>query len=157
MGGLIIVGYPGVGKTSISKLYNGYVDLESSNFDFQDDVVQYCKVALNIAEQNKVVFVSSHKSVREYLNSIPFPENIKMIYLMPDFDMKEIWDWQLEMRYRSTGLEKDRKALVRCYENFGDDILDMKSDGVESIIISKEDFLFNLFERIEKKISKYIK
>ena len=71
--GLIICGYPGVGKSSIAGWHN-CIDLESSFFSHRADipqkldywVPQYCQVAIDLALQGYTVFTSTHHAVIEY-------------------------------------------------------------------------------------------
>ena len=69
---MILVGYPGVGKSSISNSRMYYVDLESSNFTINGSkdlgwVVPYINVAIDLCKQGYDVFVSSHFVVRNEL------------------------------------------------------------------------------------------
>lgn len=71
---MIIIGFPGIGKSSVTHAYDGdinttgYIDLESSNFVKDENwVKEYCDLAIDLELQGYNVFVSSHKKVREYL------------------------------------------------------------------------------------------
>lgn len=71
---MIIIGFPGIGKSSVTRAYDGdinttgYIDLESSNFVKDENwVKEYCDLAIDLELQGYNVFVSSHKKVREYL------------------------------------------------------------------------------------------
>ena len=69
---MIIIGYQGIGKSTLANKNINYIDLESSNF-FIDGKRQenwfiiYCNIANHLSEQGKNVFVSSHEVVRESL------------------------------------------------------------------------------------------
>ena len=69
---MIIIGYQGIGKSSVSGADSGCIDLESSNFwnegvRADDWYIYYCNIALDLSKQGFTVFTSSHKEVREYL------------------------------------------------------------------------------------------
>ena len=75
--GMIVVGFPGIGKTSISFGKNNFVDLESSCFNIVDLVTNkktkpdnweklYVSVAYDLAKEGKHVCVSNHRLVINY-------------------------------------------------------------------------------------------
>ena len=132
--GLIIIGYPGIGKTSRAGKDN-CIDLEISCFgDPEDtnarDFLSYCDTAINLALQGYTVFISSHKQVRDYLHHIRAVgyKLIPIVIICPPIDLKYEWFDKLEKRYKKTGLEKDLRALRHVYEHYADDIIDMVSD-----------------------------
>ena len=60
--GAIISGYQGIGKSTLSKAGNGYIDLESGNFfadgyRADDWYVVYSQIAIHLAEQGYRVFI----------------------------------------------------------------------------------------------------
>ena len=72
---MIIIGYQGIGKSTLSARNLKYVDLESSNFWFDDPETKqrvrhfnwyemYCNVAEYLSRQGYVVFVSSKTSCK---------------------------------------------------------------------------------------------
>lgn len=69
---MIIIGYPGIGKSTLAGKDHKFIDLESSNFKIEDERSEdwykvYCKVAEDLSRQGYIVFVSSHLAVREAL------------------------------------------------------------------------------------------
>lgn len=69
---MIIIGYQGIGKSSLVKEDKQFIDLESSNFKIggkrPDGWEQmYCETALDLSRQGHVVFTASHKCIRDYL------------------------------------------------------------------------------------------
>lgn len=120
---MVIVGYQGIGKSTLAKNGNGFIDLESSNF-FIDGVrspdwyIPYCKIALNLSAQGYDVFVSSHQVVRTYLADHHVQD---LVIACPSKDLKDEWIAKLANRYQSTNLDKDFKAwknaVVRYDEN----------------------------------------
>ena len=112
--GAVIVGYQGIGKSTLAKSGNGYIDLESGNFwvdgkRTDDWYIPYCKIAVHLAEQGYKVFVSSHAVVREYLASLP--KTIPLFACFPSYSLKDTWITKLQVRYERTQLEKDYKML----------------------------------------------
>ena len=58
---MILMGYPGVGKSTFCKKTPYAIDLESSLF--HDIFELYVDVALDLSRQNKLVMVSCHNEV----------------------------------------------------------------------------------------------
>lgn len=137
MKGLIIIGYQGIGKSSIGG-WDDCVDLESSSFYIDGkrdeswcDV--YCRIAINIASQGYTVFTSSHKVVREKFKSMMaahvIPRKVgKIVIFCPDKNMKEDWIKRLEKRYMKTKLEKDIRALRNAEQCYEQNIHDLVND-----------------------------
>lgn len=103
---MIIIGYPGIGKTSVSGKENSIIDLESSNFHDKDQPHNwqetYCKVALDLSRQGFIVCISSHSSVYSTLARLCSCNNSdKIIFLYPDSspEMRKSWVEKLETRY----------------------------------------------------------
>lgn len=120
---MVIVGYQGIGKSTLAKTKNGFIDLESSNFFIDgkrstDWYIPYCKIALNLSAQGYNVFVSSHEVVRTYLADHHTQE---LAVVCPSKDLRDEWIEKLARRYQTTNLDKDFKAwknaVVRYDEN----------------------------------------
>lgn len=133
---MIILGYPGIGKSAVCKNRSGWVDLESSNFDLKTDdgVAQYCCVAMDLSDQGKTVFVSTHENVRKFFESVPKRSFVAVVY--PKLELKEAWIKRLTARYNKTGLIKDRRALSRAEENYENDIEALMTSPLTQIQIS---------------------
>ena len=110
---MIIIGYPGVGKTSLAGRYNQYIDLESSHFNdaFGEKpsgwFIPYCKVAEDLSKQGYRVFVSCHKEVQEYFNK----SNEYVIVVYPAIELKEQWLDRIKKRFENEPSIKNDKAL----------------------------------------------
>lgn len=114
---MIIIGFPGIGKSSVTRAYDGdtnttgYIDFESSNFVKDDNwVKEYCCLALDLDLQGYNIFVSSHKAVREYLAE----KQDVFQDIMEVFPSKEIrTDWlnRLESCYMKCKTDKNERAL----------------------------------------------
>lgn len=126
--GMIIIGYQGIGKSTLSKNGNGYIDLESSNFWIDgkradDWYIPYCNIAIHLAEQGYIVFTSSHAVVRNYLAENG--KEIKIAVCCPHYSIKNEWIKKLEDRYNKTKLEKDYKAWKNAEDRYSENIAEM--------------------------------
>lgn len=142
---MIIIGFPGIGKSSVTRAYDGdtnttgYIDLESSNFVKDDNwVKEYCNLAIDLDLQGYNVFVSSHKDVREYLMDRQdiFPD------IMEIFPLKELrteWLNRLESRYMKCKTAKNERALNYMRNNFDTAVDEMERDAIiHKVRITKE-------------------
>jgi hypothetical protein len=123
---MIIIGYQGIGKSSLAGRDHKYIDLESGNFwvdgkRAEDWYKPYCQIANHLSQQGYVVFTSSHEVVRKEL------ENSKELVVVcyPSLKLKDMWIDKLENRYRDTGLEKDYKALMNAKDRFEENIKEL--------------------------------
>lgn len=137
--GIIVIGYQGIGKSTLAKEGTGYIDLESSNFwingkRYDDWYIPYCNIALHLAEQGHVVFTSSHDVVRNYLASKD--TDIKIAVCYPSHDVKNAWIKKLEDRYNQTNLEKDYKAWKNAEDRYDENIDEIMNSGFYRIIIT---------------------
>ena len=130
---MIVVGYQGIGKSTLAGRDYKYIDLESGNFWIDgrraDDWYKpYCKIAEHLSAQGYIVFVSSHEVVRQYLveNS---RELVVLVY--PSIELKEAWINKLEKRYIKSGLEKDYKALMNAKYSYIENIRELQESCIE--------------------------
>ena len=130
---MIVVGYPGIGKSTLAGRDYKYIDLESGNFWIDGERAEdwykpYCKIAEHLSEQGYIVFVSSHEVVRQYLieNS---RELVALVY--PSIEMKDAWIDKLEKRYIKSGLEKNYKALINAKYNYVENIRELQESCIE--------------------------
>lgn len=138
---MIIIGYQGIGKSSISGRNSGRIDLESGNFWNNDTrpndwYVYYCNIAEHLSKQKFTVFTSSHKEVRERLKFSN--ENIWVIY--PSLYLKDQWIKRLEERYNKTNLLKDYKALKNAETMFEYNINDLAQSPFKHCEIGTIDY-----------------
>ena len=142
---MIIIGFPGIGKSSVTRAYNGdtnttgYIDLESSNFVKDDNwVKEYCDLAIDLELQGYKVFVSSHKKVREYLaeRQDVFPD---IVEVFPSNELRTEWLNRLESRYMKCKTAKNERALNYMRNNFDDSVDEMEHDAIiHKVRITKE-------------------
>jgi hypothetical protein len=123
---MIIIGYQGIGKSSLAGKDYKYIDLESGNFwvdgkRAEDWYKPYCQIAEHLSRQGYTVFTSSHKVVRDQLMNSS--EVVVLAY--PSLKLKDLWIDKLENRYRETGLEKDYKALMNAKDRYDENIQEL--------------------------------
>ena len=124
--GAIVVGYPGVGKTTVSTDRVEFIDLESKCFYIDKDkepnwYIAYCNVAIDLASQGYTVFVSSHKSVQQYLKS-HLPDSANLSCCVPSLELKNQWIYKLLCRYEESGLQADYRAYCRARDHYIEDV-----------------------------------
>lgn len=132
---MIIIGYPGIGKSTVARNHDNIIDLESSCFwKYEEDVtlnktgaksrhddwyIYYCQMAQHLSSQGYTVFVSSHREVREFLSKHN-EEPVAAIY--PSMKIKNEWIKRLNDRYHNTTSEKDLRALRQAQSSFDSDV-----------------------------------
>lgn len=131
---MIITGYQGIGKSTLAKVSDKIIDLESSCFwkydkyDLKkegnktrpdDWFVYYCQMAQYLSKQGYIVFVSCHPEVRKFL-SIHSEERFFAIF--PSKSIKNDWLKRLKDRYDQSGSEKDLRALEHAEKFYDSDI-----------------------------------
>ena len=131
---MIIVGYQGIGKSSISNSDTHCIDLESSNFFVggkrpDDWHKYYVNIAKHLSAQGYTVFVSSHKVVRDELKATN-AEDVAVCF--PTIDIKEQWIERLRDRYKRTVLDKDLRALLNAEQNYASSIAELCTEAVEN-------------------------
>ena len=134
--GKIVVGYQGIGKSTLAFHNNRVIDLESSNFFVDGErpanwYIIYCKIARALCKQGYIVCVSSHKEVREELARNPAS---KQVIVYPTLALKEAWIAKLRYRFDETQSMKDFKALRNAEDCFDKNIIDLENqEGFEKI------------------------
>ena len=160
MKGLIICGYPGIGKSSIAG-WNNCIDLESSYFSFRNGapqkfnewVPQYCRVAMDLAKQGYTVLTSTHEQVIKYFiehaqGTELSPSLLGVAVFCPDYRHKPEWIERLNNRLCQDAtdrlstdiLQKDLRALKRIMEHFDEDIDFLYNCGLSVYIPSYMDY-----------------
>jgi nucleoside-triphosphatase THEP1 len=144
---MIIIGYQGIGKSTLAKKHKNFIDLESGCFWVdgvrpQDWYKYYCQIAEHLSQQGYVVFTSSHKEVREELKK----SKELVVCCIPSLKLKDAWIEKLKKRYDESGLEKDYKAWKNAEACYEENIKDIIDDGFYTYII--KDMNYNLREVI---------
>lgn len=110
---MIIIGYPGIGKSTLAGRYKEYIDLESSHFNNvlgekrSSWYIPYCRVAEDLSRQGYRVFVSCHREVQEYFNK----SNEYVMVIYPAIELKEQWLDKVKKRFENEPSIKNAKAL----------------------------------------------
>ena len=110
---MIIIGYPGIGKSTLAGRYKDYIDLESSNWNNPDNTKpdnwwwSYGKVAEDLSRQGYRVFVSCHKEIQNYFRE----SNEEVMICYPDFELRDEWINKLKLRYDKDHSQKNKNAL----------------------------------------------
>ena len=123
---MIVIGYQGIGKSTLAGRDHKFIDLESGNFwvdgkRADDWYKPYCQIAEHLSQQGYIVFTSSHEVVRNQL--INSKEVVVVVF--PSLNLKNLWIDKLENRYRETGLEKDYKALMNAKDRYDENIREL--------------------------------
>ena len=119
--GLIICGYPGIGKSSIAG-WNNCIDLESSLFSHYENscrksddiwVREYCNLAYYLALQGYTVMTSTHAAVIDCFDrlKVTYYKDVPIVIFCPRYDMKKAWAIRLVNRYLNSENEKDLRAF----------------------------------------------
>lgn len=139
---MIVIGYQGIGKSTLAGRDHKFIDLESGNFwvdgkRADDWYKPYCQIAEHLSQQGYIVFTSSHEVVRKQLEYSK--EVVVVVY--PSLNLKNLWIDKLENRYRETGLEKDYKALMNAKDRYDDNIRELANSNFNfKIMLSKADY-----------------
>lgn len=126
---MIVIGYQGIGKSTLAGRGHKYIDLESGNFWVDgkraDDWYKiYCNIAEHLSQQGYIVFVSSHEVVRRRLEL----SNELVVLIYPQEGLRDAWIDKLNARYKETGLVKDYKALMNAAERYNDNICELAAE-----------------------------
>ena len=141
--GMIIVGYQGIGKSTLAYHNKRVIDLESSNFCVhgersKDWHIVYCNIARALCRQGYIVCISSHKQVREELAVNPAQ---KQIIIYPAPILKDKWIAKLRYRYEKSRSEKDYKAFKNAEDCYDENIADLANQvGFNKISFASMDY-----------------
>lgn len=142
---MICLGYQCIGKSTLCNNRNisfKYIDLESSSFRNKEGIrpddwyVYYCNVAEHLSRQHNIVFVSTHKEVRDILKDSE--ENVVCIF--PSLELKDKWIEKLENRYNTTKSDKDYRAWKNALQYYEENIKDLMTCGIPYIEIKDMDY-----------------
>lgn len=153
---MIIIGYQGIGKSSLAGRRNEYIDLESSNFNDldgkkpQDWYRTYCKVAEDLSRQGYRVFVSCHKEVQECL----LGSNEYILLCYPSVELEEQWLDKLQMRYERDPSDKNLAALETAKKYYRQHIVALDNSSHKYKLVLK-DINYTLDNEIDNAIFKW--
>ena len=153
---MIISGYQGIGKSTLAGK-NNCIDLESGNFwvdgKRSDDWYKpYCQIANHLSEQGYIVFVSSHKVVREELMN----SKEQVFVVFPAINLKEQWVKKLKERYEKTNLDKDYRALMNAKARYKENISELMLGNIKFYEITNMNYDLNeIVDYLEYKSKNY--
>lgn len=136
---MIIIGYPGIGKTTLAKKSNKFIDLESSSFKVSCDIewyLNYCLVTADLSKFGFTIFVSSHKEVRHILSNYSIP----ILSIFPSINLREKWIEKLYNRYEKDPSIKNMLSYERARTKYKDDIEELIKEEFNKIIIRDMDY-----------------
>ena len=137
---MIIIGYPGIGKSTLAKKNDKIIDLDSSCFRKYDKedlykrgkgvkpnnwYIYYCQVAQELSKQGYLVFVSSHKEVRDFLN---VHNNEKVCIIFPNESLATDWKHKLWRRYDEIPTDKNFRAMEHVNKYFERDVREISEE-----------------------------
>lgn len=142
---MIVIGYQGIGKSTICKDNPRYIDFESSALKMFGRrppgwEMPYCQMAIWLSKQGYVVFTSSHKEVRKLLTE----SNEYCIAIAPSAELEKEWIAKLSTRYEESRLEKDRLAYLNAQDRYVENIAEIVKDVENVVVINRMDYDLNL-------------
>ena len=138
---MIIIGYQGIGKSTLANKDDKFIDLESGSFwltntdgsryRYDNWYEMYCNVAEHLSQQGYIVFISSHEVVRNRLKQ----SKERVFTLYPDVSLKDQWIKKLTKRYNNSRLDKDYRALMNAIDRYEENIKEIESSDFDNIVI----------------------
>lgn len=110
-GRIIICGYPGIGKTTLSKKYKSHIHYyDASKINRKKDgwEKKYIKKALK-NKKHKILFLSDAVTIRNNLNELGVP----FFYVLPDKKAYNMWNKTLVELIVNSKSKKDAQRLTR--------------------------------------------
>lgn len=152
---MIIIGYPGVGKSTYCREYLNAIDLESSLFDRMDFVNDkawakcYTEIAAALHSTGDYkVCISSHKIVQEKILDLVDQDDILVI--APDVTVERDWTERLFARWVREKDDKNARAYLKSIENFSKDIGRLKKNFKHVYLIGKDELNVSPVELFSK-------
>ena len=138
---MIIIGYQGIGKSTLANKDDKFIDLESGSFwltntdgsryRYDNWYEMYCNVAEHLSQQGYIVFISSHEVVRNRLKQ----SKERVFTLYPDVSLKDQWIKKLAKRYNNSRLDKDYRALMNAIDRYEENIREIENSNFDNIVI----------------------
>ena len=121
---MIIVGYPGIGKSTLCQHRENCIDLESNCFDKSNKqwYKDYCNVAVDLHKQGNIVLVSNHHLVYKELSSKDVLNSTNLVFVFPSLQLGRVWISKLYDRYTRESTNKNYNAYQRALNHYTEDI-----------------------------------
>lgn len=136
--GMVIMGYQGIGKTTLTRTSHKFIDLESSLMFLSDTLDRpkgweelYVNYAESLANDGHIVFVSTHQQVREELSKRAKKNGLKVGCITPSKYLEDKWVARLQERHSISQTYKDYKAYMGAKFNYGNDIESLEASSKE--------------------------
>lgn len=141
---MIIIGYPGIGKTSLAGR-NNCIDLDAKEFltrcsSIDEWVTCYCNLANYLSNQGYTVFVSSQNEIRLHLEET---SNEQLLIIYPSLALKNEWINKLKVTHMITNLETDLNEYNNVYQNYESQIQAIMDSPIDKIEIQTMDYSLN--------------
>ena len=139
---MIVMGYPCIGKTTLSQKSLEYIDLETTNFWLTKVTSQgketyrpadwhkiYCNIAIDLHKQGYIVLTSPNIDIRMYFihckekGILTFEDIVCTCF--PSLKMKDFWIQRAQHRYDRDPSNKNKRALDHILDFYEDDITGM--------------------------------
>lgn len=134
---MIILGYPGIGKTTISRDDYRFIDLDSGIVSMNKNwAMPYCQIALALSKQGYFVFTSTHEKIRDRIEGMA--RDVCVCY--PNRSLKDDWTAALYRRYDDMRNKPTHDAWKRAKDHFDEDISAMESMRCDKIAIPYSGF-----------------
>lgn len=153
--GMILIGFPGVGKSTLAYHCDNVIDLESSLFNIDGEkienwVIPYCNLARWLSHCGFTVCVSSHEEIRRELERKP---GQRQVLIYPSLELKDKWIDKLKVRNDAAQNEKTRRSYEYVRDNYESAVNSMmrQPDWIfRHVIISNMGYyLFNLLKNLQ--------
>jgi len=132
--------FPGTGKTYAHNLHKSILDSDSSKFDksnFPNNYMRHIKAHLG---KDEIIFVSSHKEVREAL----LTEGIEFILIYPHFTLKD----EYLNRFTERGDNPEFVDLLK--NNWSQWLAEMVNQkGCQHIVLKSGQFISNVIQPLK--------
>lgn len=136
---VVVSGFPGTGKSYFTDKYDSVKDSDSSKFDKEEFPQNYIDHIKGEMGKHKIIFISSHKEVRDALvkNDIPFT----LVY--PERSLK----WEYLSRYKNRGSTDTFIQLV--LDNWYHWMDELNSqEGCKHIVLDYDEFMLDIQEKL---------
>ena len=87
----------------------------------------YVNMAIHIANQERIVFMSTHPWTRDYIADMK-DLDIPVLIVYPDISLKDFWDYKVSIRYTLDPTEKNLTALDKVKSDYEKDIKGLEAD-----------------------------
>lgn len=139
--GLVICGFPGIGKSTFVENNKSVLDSDSSTFDKKKFPDNYISRIKEVVSDGKVILASSHDVVRNAL----IGEKIPFVLVYPDVLLKA----EYIKRYEERGSpESFVKLLSANFEKWVVECESLENEFVKKIKLNKKQFLSDVVDQL---------